>query len=142
MARKQWTCRKCRTVNKHAAHKGRACSGCGEQTRPKKREPAHMQALADHDYGDTAVLSVLIHGGEPHACGCCGRPKPESGRLEHWHRDHDHVTGLPRGLACTYCNTFLIRDLTLEQVDRIHAFMHRADDFHRRAAIVGLSVEV
>lgn len=92
---KPWKCRECGAVNVRTA--SRICSGCGKPTKrnlPKRKTDA---VLRDTAYADYAVISVLIHGGEPHACGCCGKPRPESRR---WDRDHDHGTGRPRGLAC------------------------------------------
>lgn len=130
MARKYWTCRKCSFRNEHAAHKGRKCSDCGEETRPKKRVPAHAVTLRDDSYGDYAVLSVLIHGGKPHACAVCGKPKPDTEGAKRHHRDHDHTTGKARGLACFRCNTILLRGITLEEARAIVAYHERVEAFY------------
>lgn len=124
MARRHWTCRKCGHVN--APTKSRKCESCGELTRPKLRKSPARKAHEARSYGDYALLSVLIHGGEPHACGCCGKPRPDIGRHE---RDHDHKTGAPRGLACTYCNKTVIAGLTLDEHRRAVAYLERAERF-------------
>ena len=43
-------------------------------------------------------------------------------------RDHDHVTGLPRGLACPGnqgCNALMPKQLTLERALAIVAYLQR-----------------
>jgi hypothetical protein len=92
---KPWTCKECGTVNVRT--RSVTCKGCGKPTKRKLPVPKHRAVLRSTDYGDFAVLSVLIHGGEPHSCGVCGKPKPAGRR---WDRDHDHRTGRPRGIAC------------------------------------------
>src|SRR6266498_4014041 len=84
-----WTCRRvrCGHLNTPAKRKCEACGG----PRPKKRVPAHRQALRDVSYEEYLELNQEIHGvGEE--CALCGRP-PRTRRLD---RDHDHVHGRPR----------------------------------------------
>lgn len=90
-----WTCRKCKTKN---TSRKRKCV-CGKP-RPIRKKPAHMQAL-ELPY----EVFVGINGGE--TCGVCGAV-PAGKRLD---RDHDHRTGLPRGLLCRRCNRLLTRRL-------------------------------
>lgn len=37
-------------------------------------------------------------------CDICGGTRP-GGRFNNWHIDHDHLTGLVRGVLCAHCNT-------------------------------------
>lgn len=131
MARRNWTCPKCRTIN--APTKSRKCGGCGELTRPALRKSEARKRHEATPYADYAVLSVLIHGGEPHACGCCGKPKPDIG---HHHREHDHATGNPRGLACVYCNKTVLGNVPVEALRRALAYHERVDAFYSRVELV------
>jgi hypothetical protein len=64
------------------------CHRCLKR-KPAKRKPRHMAALEI-----TYEQYVELNGGEH--CAICGRG-PGSRRLD---RDHDHLTGKPRGLLC------------------------------------------
>lgn len=66
-----------------------------------------MPRLNDDQY---ARLLAKQGGG----CATCGR-KPTPGRR--LNEDHDHTTGLSRGLLCTWCNRYLVGNKT---------FKHRA----------------
>jgi len=55
------------------------------------------------------LLSVSIHGGDAGSCGVCGKPPGEYRKND---RDHCHVTGRPRGLACpgnSGCNVLMAK---------------------------------
>jgi hypothetical protein len=55
-------------------------------------------------------------------CGICGaEPKPG----KKLHRDHDHRTGVARGLLCFSCNRGLPHYATLEWLDRARAYLAR-----------------
>lgn len=57
-----------------------------------------------HAYGITLAqwIEVFKHQGE--VCAICKRGlRPGS----HWHTDHDHKTGLFRGILCSQCNRAL-----------------------------------
>ena len=69
-----------------------------------------------------------VHGGEPDSCRVCGRPKHES--MNH-HRDHDHVSGKPRGVVCFQCNSLMPRLLTLDRARAICAYLERVDNHYR-----------
>ena len=64
--------------------------------RKAKRRPKHLKAL-ETPY----EVYAAMNGGE--FCAICGA-LPKTRRL---HRDHDHHTGLPRGLLCARCNRAL-----------------------------------
>ena len=149
-----WKCPACGHVNE--SRNVKRCRGCGGDT--KRRRPLRQTdaALRETEYGDFAVLSVLIHGGEPHACGCCGKPRGETRRHD---RDHDHRTGNPRGLACggnSGCNMLMLPWVTakvaavvsLEYHDRgdmkesarwfrVANYLRRAEDFHAKRERAG-----
>jgi len=74
----------------------RSCQACGRK-RPPKRRPKHMVALIVpyEEY-------IQLNGGE--ICGVCLTPGSGRRRLD---RDHDHKTGLPRGLLHPRCNRAL-----------------------------------
>ena len=122
MTRRYWTCPKCGTRNP-VRTSSRKCGGCNENTKRKRRVPAHAQVLLDLSFDEAERLSQIMHGGELGACGNCGRPKPESG---HHDRDHDHRTGLFRGMACFTCNRERLRGHTLETLRACVAYLERA----------------
>lgn len=110
----EWRCRACLTLNPPRARK---CGAC-ERKRPKKRRPPHMRAL-DLPY----ETYVELNGGE--ACGICGA-EPKPGRR--LHRDHDHRTGRPRGLACFRCNAALRPYMTLDWLRAATSYLERANE--------------
>lgn len=95
-----WTCRRrndgslCLTNNPNVKQK---CVKCGAP-RPKRRKPAHMVALAI-PYETYVELNAGDH------CSICLRRRTEDDRK--FDRDHDHRTGMPRGLLCHKCNRAL-----------------------------------
>ena len=121
-----WLC-KCGTRNERIKQRCVACRG----PRPKRRVPKHARTLRDDSYTVyeqvNADLHGPAHGGEwtPDCCGVCGKPPATTRRMD---RDHDHVTGKPRGLACpgnTGCNALMPRQLTLERARLIVAYLER-----------------
>lgn len=122
-----WTCRKCAHRNQRTA--SRRCEGCGEQTKPKPRRPAHAVAL-EMTYQQYLELQQDVHGlGE--VCGICERP-PATRRLD---RDHSHTTGKPRGLLCARCNQRLERGGdTLEWLSAAMRYIGRAELHHKHEA--------
>lgn len=95
-----WTCRRISqsiVCGHHNQPRTRKCARCGK-SRPPRRQPAHMTVLKALDYADF----IAINGGSE-ACGICGTPK----RRRRHDRDHDHLTGNPRGLLCFRCNRHL-----------------------------------
>ena len=127
--RKTWLCPKCSTRNEHRTS-SRKCGGCGGLTKPKRRVPKHAEVLRDVSFEKWAALSVQIHGGELYACGVCQRPMSETRRPD---RDHDHLTGKARGLACVRCNRELLRHSTLEEARAVVAYLERAEAFNGQA---------
>jgi hypothetical protein len=102
-------------------------------TKPKKRVPKHAETLRDQSYADYAALNFDIHANAPffvfdaESCGVCGKAKGENRRHD---RDHDHRTGLARGLACVRCNRELLRNTTLAEARLVVAYLERVDAFY------------
>jgi len=119
---KTWRC-KCGHRN-IARTSSKRCEACGEQTKPK---PRTTKAKPSDPYEVYELLSVTIHGGEAGACGCCGRPKPETYRHD---REHDHKDGKPRGLGCFHCNNVLLRNHTLETLRMCVAYLERVEAYY------------
>jgi hypothetical protein len=122
-------CRACGFRNDRTGGR-RKCASCAKPL-PKRRVPKHAEVLRDTSYEKFESLSVAIHGGEPGACGVCRKPKPEGRRHD---RDHDHRTGLARGLACVRCNRELLRNATLEEARAVVAYLERFEAWSRVAA--------
>jgi hypothetical protein len=107
----------------------RNCVACGEPL-PKRRVPKHALSLRDLPYQVWAELSVEIHGGDLDACGVCRRALPAESRKHD--RDHDHRSGLPRGLACVRCNRELLRNSTLEEARAVVAYLERFESYYAK----------
>ncbi len=130
---KTWLC-PCGTRNERVKHKC-AREGCNRR-RPKRRVPSHARTLRDDPYPVYEQVNAEVHGPafdpetwSPDCCGVCGKP-PSSAR--HMDRDHDHITGLPRGLACPGnqgCNALMPRQLTLERARLIVAYLERVEAY-------------
>jgi hypothetical protein len=125
MARLYVTCPKCSHRNERAGGRTK-CQGCAS-TLPKRRVPKHAETLRDTSYVDYSMLSMRIHGTGAECCGVCGREKSDTRRHD---RDHDHRTGLARGLACVRCNRELLRNTTLEEARLVVAYLERVENFY------------
>jgi hypothetical protein len=124
VARLYVTC-PCGTRNDRAGGRTR-CANC-HQRLPKRRVPKHAEVLRDTSYARFATLSVDIHGTDLGSCGVCGRFQSDTRRHD---RDHDHRTGLARGLACVRCNRELLRNTTLEEARLVVAYLERVENFY------------
>lgn len=105
-----WTCRKCRTVSPKVKRK---CPNCGSK-RPVRKTSAQIALAEPYEvwaerFGET--------------CNICGRPATSTRRLD---RDHDHVTGAPRGLLCVRCNRALPTWVTADWLRKAAAYLERA----------------
>lgn len=116
-----WTCQRSaggeRCAHVNPARK-RKCESCGRE-RPARKRPAHMAAL-DIPYEEYIVLN----GGEER-CAICRRERDPGGRR--LQRDHDHRTGMPRGLLCFACNRWLRNFMTVEWLRAAIAYLERAE---------------
>lgn len=138
--RRYWTCPACATRNERVKQKC-ANTDC-RRSRPKRRVPVHARTLRDDSYMVYETVNAEIHAGahdglwNPDCCGVCGKPPATS---RHMDRDHDHETGLPRGLACpgnTGCNSLMPRQLTLPRARLIIAYLERVEAHY--AAVAGV----
>jgi hypothetical protein len=81
-----------------------------------KRRPRHAEALKL-----PYEVYVAINGGVE-TCGICGRP----GKTRRLHRDHDHRTGMPRGLLCFRCNRILAYFIDIPWLEAAIIYLHNA----------------
>lgn len=128
---RSWKCRGCGKSWTNTRLK--KCPFCG-RAKPKKRRPAHMSAL-DLPY----EVYVEINGGE--FCAICGkRPKRDAAGnvIRRLDRDHDHVSGKPRGLLCPGrmgCNRKLGRVDDLAWLRAANRYLTSAEERRRAAGL-------
>lgn len=83
---------------------------CGESLR-KRPQQRHKLILAK-GYEPFVTAAVEIHGVTDESCCVCGKPRSQDRRHD---RDHDHITGAARGLACpgdNGCNILMAKWVT------------------------------
>lgn len=56
-------------------------------------------------YGLTLIAWEAMFNGQDRRCAICKSVDP--GTKKGWHTDHDHETGIVRGILCMGCNTAL-----------------------------------
>lgn len=100
------------------------------RARPKRRVAKHARTLRDDNYAVYVQVARDIHGVTDESCCVCTRLRHES--MRH-HRDHDHVTGLPRGVVCFQCNGLMPRLLTLQRARDIVSYLERVEAFYARS---------
>lgn len=121
MSVRTWTCqrvskgRKCGAQN---TSRRKVCGYCGKP-RPARKRPAHMDALKQ-----SYEAFLALNGDIGERCAICLKPPALRRRLD---RDHDHLTGRPRGLLCHRCNRALPAWMT-------PAWLRLAADYLDRAA--------
>jgi hypothetical protein len=83
-------------------HTGKpVCPDCRKDPRPDAQIRDRRRTL--RTYGLTQEEWDRLIALQGNACAVCKTTQP-GGRSEHWHIDHDHVTGQVRGLLCHRCN--------------------------------------
>lgn len=111
VTRRTWTCRLCGHVNPRT--RSETCQECYGRTKPKPRR-THRDILKGDTYPLFVKAAEEIHAVTDESCCVCGKP-PKPGKRHD--RDHDHRTGLPRGLACpgnNGCNMLMLPWMTAD----------------------------
>lgn len=140
MPSRYWSCPRCHSRNERIKQRC-PTPGCTGK-RPKPRVPKHARTLRDDSYEVYKQAAADIHGVADESCCVCGKPRSQERRHD---RDHDHVTGLPRGLACagnSGCNALMPRQLTLERARMIVGYLERVDSFYAALDALSASQEV
>lgn len=83
------------------------CAACGEERRSKKstRGLCTICLRLSNSYGITMVGYNTLLKAQDGICAICGKTPKENG--QRLGVDHDHRTGVVRGLLCSSCNTAL-----------------------------------
>lgn len=126
-AARYWTCRKCGYRNERGWLKCRLLGCTGR--RPPRKVPAHAATLRDNGYDFYRQVNEEIHGAGDN-CGVCGAPPKDTRNLQ---REHDHVTGKPRGLACWRCNRLMPKQFALKEARAIVAYLERVEAHYAAA---------
>lgn len=107
-------CKVCSAVKSRAYYQANL-----EAQRAKGREKARALRAADPEraaerqyasrvkakYGITIEAGNQMWEEQGGCCAICGKPEPEfADRFQRLHVDHDHLTGVVRGLLCSSCN--------------------------------------
>lgn len=92
---------------------------------PEERRRAARSARLKAQYNITADEWDLILAYQKGVCPVCKRDKDAKGQPLKWNTDHDHKSGLTRGILCTYCNRKLNEFFTLEIVANLLAYLKK-----------------
>ena len=125
MPRSYWSC-PCGYRNERTS--SRKCAACGKLTKPKRRVPAHAVVMRDNGYQHFRDVNEAIHGAGDN-CGVCGAVPKDNRNMQ---REHDHTTGLARGLACWRCNRLMPKQFDLEHARLIVAYLERVEAHYQR----------
>lgn len=66
--------------------------------------------IYQRQFGITLDVYEQMLANQGDVCAACGKPevaKGNNGKIKRLAVDHDHATGVVRGLLCTKCNTIL-----------------------------------
>jgi len=108
------TCRKCGAANPedYAKWRPRLCRDCAnayrrEYYKAKQGSDVSYAQLLKREYGLTLDEYNAMVQQQGNRCAICRRPetmKMRGGQIRRLSVDHDHATGLVRGLLCQRCN--------------------------------------
>ena len=99
---KRRACQRCgknRAEKFYTSARGRVCSFCRTAARRKTARANHLEST----YGITAEEYSLLLDSQGGSCAICKGLRSYSLQV-----DHDHKTGLVRGLLCKQCNKRLL----------------------------------
>ena len=116
------------TPEEKAAHRARH----REHDRKRDADPARRQRVLGaarrhrlRGFGLTVEAYDRLVAAQGDVCACCGKGDPGCGRTL-WCIDHDHKTGVIRGLLCNNCNAGIgILGDTIEAVRAALAYLER-----------------
>jgi len=117
-------CGQCGKPN--AVPPARLCPTCKRRNKKASAERAHLRRVAE-TYGlspDEYVALVEWSGNRCYICGRAGGGK----RLA---VDHDHRSGVVRGLLCVSCNHYLLGKVAHDNPDRLAELAGRAVEYLR-----------
>lgn len=120
MAARSWTCqRQAAGVRCGTKNPGRRqiCLGCGKKRGPLPKTAA--QKALGRPYEEW-----IAHYGD--RCEICGTAQVQGGRT--LHRDHEHVTLLPRGILCFPCNVMLRNRVTPQWLRKAAYYLETAEE--------------
>jgi hypothetical protein len=82
--------------------------------------------------GFTEELFALRFKQQDKKCGICksDMPSRSNNAKKDWHGDHDHNTGIARGILCSGCNTLLgrIESVGFDWVDNAKEYLKKYKD--------------
>lgn len=113
--RQRIRCDLCRRERRRAQNQARSHDVYNQDGRKKRRNLVHRHRIT-HEQADLVIMLSYD------ACSVCGRlPDPEHSNVSYrsLHLDHDHESGLFRGLICGWCNLAL--GFALDDPDRLEA---------------------
>lgn len=68
----------------------------------KNRKNAFVERARNYGLSEEQVEKMFVDQGNK--CGCCGGADPKH---SNWNIDHDHATGMARGILCSPCNRMI-----------------------------------
>lgn len=108
---KKRPCTQCGKPN--AVPPARLCPTCKRLNKNASAERRH-DAYVQETYGLSEGEYKLLKKYQGGVCAICGRGKGKKIRLA---VDHDHATGLVRGLLCKMCNYYLLGKIGHDDVE-------------------------
>jgi len=115
-------------------HKGRKhfakdlCKSCYQHSRdmtPAGRQARRNRRMKSR-YGIDQVEYDRLFAAQDGTCALCNK---QAANIP-LHVDHDHVTGIVRGLLCIHCNGYL------GKVDKDPTILHRIKEYRRRGELL------
>lgn len=119
-------CGRGRAERFYTSARARICASCLKANRRSGARRRHVEVT----YGLTAEQHDLLLHGQEGLCGICRSPRPYNLAV-----DHDHATGLVRGLLCKRCNK-LLRDVRDDTRVLHNAAAYLTQSFASRLGIV------
>lgn len=92
---------------KDAEYRERHRQSAERSNKKKRSRPGSYRKEVLKRHGLTVQQYESLLAKQGGVCAICHRPDPGREGYEHLHVDHDHATGLVRGLLCHGCNTAL-----------------------------------